>query len=120
MYIGLRINFFKIHNNSINYIENIEENIFLKINDILTKNLENQKYSYEIASTYSEKIVNDLNTFLLERKSKPCCFFQCNIIQKPINIILDYKIINFKYMPLMASYSNDSLYGQLILFILNN
>ena len=120
MYIGLRIIFFKIYYSKINYIENIEENIFLKINDILTKNLENKKYSDEIASTYSKKIVNDLSTFLLEKKSKPCCFFQCNIIQKPINIILDYKIINFKYMPLMASYSNDSLYGQLILFILNN
>jgi hypothetical protein len=41
-------------------------------------------------------------------------------MEKPFDFIYDYKVLNLQYLPLMASYSNDTLNANLILFILNN
>lgn len=92
------------------------------MDDIITNKLEGKKYSYEIANNNLYNIKNELNEYLMGRKieQRPCSFHICFIIKKPANYIFDYKILNMKYVPLMASYSNDSLTSKLILFILNN
>ena len=122
MYSEIRVNFNKIYKSTIDHIENVEGKIVLKMNELLTKYLENKIYSYEMAKNSVDEIVKELNAFLLERNlnPKPCSYQACYILSKPINMQFDYKVMNLKYMPIIATYSNDSLYAQLILFILNN
>ena len=122
MFCEIRIFYTKIYGSKINYIENIEDKILIKMNDILTSLLENKKYTYEIAKNNAGEIVRELNQFLLERKTSqlPCSYHTCYIIKKKKNYKFGYKINNLKYMPLMAIYSNDSLYALIILYILNN
>jgi hypothetical protein len=122
MWVAMTIQFYKLYKAEKNHIENIEESIFLKMNDIITNKLENEKFSYDIINIKSNEIVDDMNNFLLDRKikKKPCSYLACYIMEKPMNFKFDYKIINLKYMPLMVSYSNNSLYARLILFIFNN
>ena len=122
MFCEIRIFFTKIYISNINHIENIEDKILIKANDIITSILENKKYLNKIAKNNAKEIVEELNRFLMERKISllPCSYHACYIIKKPMNYKFGYKVINLKYMPLMATYSNDSLYSQIILFILNN
>ena len=105
-----------------NHLENIEPNIILKMDEILANKLEGKKYSYELANNNVSIISNELNEYLLKRKidSIPCSYNICYIMDKPFDIIYDYKVLNLQYLPLMASYSNDTLNAKLILFILNN
>ena len=122
MWVVMSIQFYKLYKAEKNHIENIEEIIFLKMNDIITNKLENEKFSYDIINIKSNEIVDDMNNFLLDRKiqTKPCSYLACYIMEKPMNFKFDYKIINLKYIPLMVSFSNKSLYARLILFIFNN
>ena len=118
----IRIYFIKLYSSLINHLENIEPNIILKMDEILTNKLEGKKYSYEIANNNVTIITSELNDYLLQRKidQKPCSYSICYIMEKPYDIIFDYKVLNLKYVPLMASYSNDSLSAKLMSFILNN
>ena len=116
----INIQFFKIYKSEIRHIENINETILLKMNDILINKLENKKYSYEIATKGLEEIVVDINKFLLERKPLPCSYAICYLSKKPMKFKFTYKVINLKYIPIMTTYSNDSFFAQLILFIVNN
>ena len=122
IYCEIRICFVKLYNSEINHLNNIEENIIIKMDELLTNTFEGKKYYYEIAVENSEKIVSELNDYLLERKveRRPCSFHICFIIEKPSKFIFDYKVLNVGYLPLMGSHSNDSLSAKLILFILNN
>ena len=115
----IRITFYKIYKTE-NLIENIKEKIVLKMNNILINKIENKKFSYKIATNTIKEICEDINNFLLERKPLPCSNVTCYLNQKPMNFQFEYKVINLKYIPLMVTYSNDSLYAQIILFILNN
>ena len=92
------------------------------MNDMLANKLEGRKYIYEIAKENVIIITKELNDYLLGRKieEKPCSYNLCFIMEKPSEYIFDYKIINLKYLPMIASYSNDSLNSKLVLFILNN
>ena len=118
----IRIYFTKLYNSSMNHLENIEPNIILKMDEILANKLEGKKYSYELANNNTNIISNELNEYLLKRKidSIPCSYNICYIMEKPFDFIYDYKVLNLQYLPLMASYSNDTLNAKLILFILNN
>ena len=120
MRIQIFIQFFKIYESKVKHIENINETILLKMNDILINKLENKKYSYEIATKDIEEIVVDINKFLLKRKPLPCSYTICYLNKKPMKFKFTYKIINLKYIPIMTTYSNDSFFAQLILFIVNN
>ena len=93
----MRIFFYKIYNSKINLIKEIEDNsIYMKMNDILTNKLEGKKYSYEFALNSCKDIVNKLNDYLLTKKEKkPCSLNQCSILQKPIDFVFNYKVINF-------------------------
>ena len=122
LFCEIRIFYTKIYNQTVNHIENVEEEILIKMNNILTNQLAKKNYSYEIAKKDVWEIVENLNNFLSERKvnPRPCSYHTCYILKEPINFKFGYKIINLKYMPFMVTYSNDALYAQLILFILNN
>ena len=122
MYCLMRIFFYKKYSSKINLNKAIEDNIFIYMNNILTNKLEGVKYSNEISDKETQNIVNELNDYLLNKKEerRPCSCNQCCILKKPIDFIFNYKVINLDYIPLMVSYSNDSLYSQLLLIILNN
>ena len=118
----IRIYFIKLYSSLINNLENIESNIILKMDEILTNKLEGKEYSYEFAKNSVTTITSELSQFLLQRKIDkiPCSYSICYIMEKPYDFIFDYKVLNLKYIPLMASYSNDSLGAKLMSFILNN
>lgn len=122
MFCLMRIFFYRIYDSKINLIKEIEDNnIYLKMNEILTNKLEGKKYSYEFALNSCIEITNELNDYLLKKKkTRYCSLNQCSILQKPIDFVFNYKVINLHYIPLMIIYSNDSLYSQLLLIILNN
>ena len=122
MYIEIRISFYKIYNKNISFLDIIDEDTFLEMNNILKKHLEGKKYSYDIAEDNATNIAQKLNDYLLEKKYKerPCSSHICYILQEPTEFKFNYKIIRLNYIPLMVSYSNDSLYSLLILFVLNN
>ena len=88
IYCEIRIFFTKIYNVTTNHIENVEEEILLKMNKILTNQLINKKYLGEIAEKDASEIVKNLNTFLLQRKGddqRPCSYHTCYILQEPFN-----------------------------------
>ena len=120
LYCLMRIYFYKIYNSNINLNKTIEEDTSLKMYNILTNKLEGQKYSFEFANNSADEIVKELKNYLLKKDNKPCSCNICSILQKPIDFIFSYKVIKFNYIPLIVSYSNDSLYSQLILLTLNN
>ena len=122
IFCEIRIFFFKLYISNINHLENIESNIILKMDDILTSKLEGKNYSYDFAYNEVTNIVNELNDFLLKRKCdvKPSSYNLCYLMKKPYDMVYEYKVLNANYLPLIASYSNNSLSAKLILFILNN
>jgi len=122
MYSEIRVNFYKLYNSNISLLDFIEENIILEMNSILTKNLEKKKYAYESAHESVSNIVKELNDYLLKKsvERRPCSSNICYILEKPMEFIFNYKIIRLKYVPLIASYSNDSLYSLLISILLEN
>ena len=120
MFIEIKIVYFKLFNSKINLKEFINDALVLKMNDILIKNLEGKKYSYEFAMDKANAMVIELQKELLNVETKPCSFQIDYILSKPIEYQFSYKVLNLDYLPLIATYSNDSLYAQLILFIFNN
>ena len=122
MFCEIRIYFTKLYTSSINHLQNIESNIILKMDEILSNKLEGKEYSYDIADKNANIIALELSDYLLKRKCEqiPCSFHVCYIIEKPYDIIYDYKVLKLNYAPLTASYSNDTLSAKLILFMLNN
>jgi len=122
MFCEIRVYFYKLHNSKISLLDFIEENIILEMNSILTKNLEKKNYTYESAKESVKNIVNELNDYLLKKsvKRRPYSSNICYILEKPMEFIFNYKIIRLKYIPLITSYSNDSLYSLLILILLEN
>ena len=122
MYIEIRISFYKIYSSNISLLDIIDEDTILEMNNILKNHLEGKKYSYDIAENNATNIAEKLNDYLFEKKfeTRPCSTEICYILQEPIEFKFNYKIIRLKYIPLMVSYSNDSLYSLLILFVLDN
>ena len=115
MYCLMRIFFYKKYSSKINLNKAIEDNILIYMNNILTNKLEGVKYSNEISNKETNNIVNELNDYLINKKEerRPCSCNQCSILKKPIDFIFNYKVINLDYIPLMVSYSNDSLYSSI-------
>ena len=120
LFIEIRIRYYKLYKNNMNLSNIINEELVKKMNNMLNNKLEGKFYSYEFAKKTVEDIVVELENFLLLSENRPCTFQICNILSKPIEHQFSYKIINLDYLPLIASYSNDHLYAQLILFLLGN
>ena len=120
MYVEIRINLYKIYNNQTNYLNSCNEKLVMEMNNMLNSKLEGKKYSYDFADGKVEEIDNELQKYLLIPNNRPCSYHICSILSKPCIYQFDYKIVNLKYIPLISCYSNDSLYCQLILFILDN
>ena len=120
MFAEIRIFFYKLYKLEINFIDSFNEDLVAKMNDLLISNLEGKAYSYEFSKGKASEIVVELQKYLLIPKKKPCSLRVCYILSKPVEYQFVCKTINLNYIPLTATYSNDSLYAQLILFILNN
>ena len=120
MYAYIKIWFYKLYNIDRNIFDSFNEELVLKMNNIIASKLEGKQYSYEFINSKVTEIVNDLQKFLLIPNDKLCSFHICCILRKPIEYQFACKAINLNYIPLTASYSNDSLNAQLILFILKN
>ena len=117
----LTIIFYKIEYLEINLLNEIKENMIIKMNEILTNNLKGKTYSCDDSKQYSKLIVEESNNLFRNKiYPVPCSCHICTVIEKPIEYLFDYKIINLKYIPLITSYSNDALYGRLIVILLNN
>ena len=120
MYVGIRIRFYKLYQTNINYLDSYNDKLLMKMNNILNSKLEGKNYSNDFGSAKTEEIVIELQKYLLIQESKPCSYQICSILSKPYDYQFYYKNINLNYLPLIASYSNDSLYSFIILFILDN
>ena len=120
LFIEIRIRYYKLYKNNMNLSNVINEELVKRMNNMLNNKLEGKFYSYEFAKKTVADIVVELENFLLLSENRPCTFQICNILSKPIEHQFSYKIINLDYLPLIASYSNDHLYAQLILFLLGN
>ncbi len=120
MYVEIRIFFYKLFDPEINFLDSFNEDLVIKMNELLISKLEGETFSYEFAKDKVAEIVIELQKFLLIPKLKPCSFQVSFILSKPIDYQFVCKTINLNYIPLTASYSNESFYAQLILFILNN
>ncbi len=120
MYVEIRVRFYKLYQSNINYLDLYNDKLVMKINNILNSKLEGKTYSYDFADAKVEEIVIELQKYLLTQESKPCSYQMCSILSKPYDYQFYYKNINLNYLPLIASYSNDSLYSFIILFILDN
>ncbi len=122
MYSEIRIFFFKLYNYNKSLVDSINEEIALEMNNILSKNLEGKRYSYEIAKDSTSNITEELNNYLVKQNfGEKCCSSSiCYTIEKPIEFKFNFKIVRLKYFPLMASYANESLYSLLILILMEN
>ena len=122
MFCILTIIFYKIEYSEFDLLNKIKENMILKMNEILKNNLKGKTYySCNDAEKYSKLIVQESDNFFRNQiYPLPCSCHICSVIEEPIEYLFDYKVINFKYLPLITSYSNDSLYGRLIVILLNN
>ena len=120
MFVELRIHFYKLYKPNLNYLDYFNEDLVVKMNDMLMNKLKGKTYTYEFAKDKVQEIVQELQDFLLIPKQKPTSFHICYILSQPIEYQFAYKVLNIKYAPLIASYSNDNLYGQLVLFIFDN
>ena len=120
MYVEIRIFIYKLFQPEITFLDSFNEDLVIKMNELLISRLEGKIFSYEFAKDKVAEIVIELQKYLLIPKLKPCSFQVCYMLNKPIDYQYICKTINLKYIPLTASYSNDSFYAQLILFILNN
>ena len=120
MYVEIRVRFYKLYQSNINYLDLYNDKLVMKMNNILNSKLEGKTYSYDFADAKVEEIIIELQKYLLTQESKPCSYQMCSILSKPYDYQFYYKNINLNYLPLIASYSNDSLYSFIILFILDN
>ncbi len=120
LFVEIRINFYKLYESNINLFNYLNEELVIKMNDILTNKLEGKSYSYEFAKTIVSDAVKELQSFLLFSKIVCCTFQICSIIKKPFEHQFSYNIINLDYIPLIVNFSNQYLYAQLILFLLGN
>ena len=121
MFVDLTIVFYKKYSVDFELINIIKEDTLLKMNEILTSNLDEKGYSCDNAKYDSKKIVEEFNYYFLNKvEQKPCSCQICTILEKPIEQIFDFKIIGLNYIPLITSYSNNSLYGRLLLIVLKN
>ena len=121
MFCILTIIFYKIEYSKFDLLNKIKENMIMKMNEILTNNLKGKSYSCYDLKQDSKSIVQESDEFFKNKiYPNPCSCLICSIIEQPIEYLFDYKVINFEYVPLITSYSNDSLYGRLIVILLNN
>ena len=120
LFVEIRILFYKLYNSDINLSDLMNDELLIKMNNLLSNKLKGNSYSYEFAKKATDDIVVELENYLLKFKIKTCTFQICNIISYPFEHQFAYKIINLDYFPLIASYQNENLLGQLILFLLNN
>ena len=121
MFCILTIIFYQIEYSEFDLLNKIKENMIIKMNEILTNNLKGKSYSCYDVKQYSKSIVQESDDFFKYKiYPRPCSCFICSVIEKPVEYLFDYKVIKLKYVPLITSYSNDSLYGRLIVILLNN
>ena len=123
LYCIIRINSFKISYSPINILQIFYEKILSEMNKILTKNFDGKKFTEnQDFNTINQNIIDELNKYILEKydKNLPCFCNEIHTIKKPINFEYNFKLIRLIYIPLMTSYSNDFLFYQLNLLILNN
>ena len=120
LFVEIRILFYKLYNSDINLSDLMNDELLIKMNNLLSNKLKGNSYSYEFAKKATNDIVVEFENYLLKFKIKTCTFQICNIISYPFEYQFAYKIINLDYFPLIASYQNENLLGQLILFLLNN
>ena len=89
------------------------------MNEFLANNLDRERFS-DYTKQVSKYIVEDFNYYLRRNLNQERCSCQiCTILEKPVNYLFDYKILRLKYNSIITSYSNDSLYGRIILILLN-
>ena len=121
MFCILTIIFYKIEDSEFDLINQVKENMIVKMNDILSYNLKKITYSCNDVRYYSKLIREESNNFFWNQiYPRPCSCYICTVIEQPKEYLFDHKVIKLKYVPLITSYSNDSLYGRLIVILINN
>jgi len=119
-YSEIRVFANKKYSNLKNFLDNINNDIILKINQKFADSLEGRSYSNN-CSNYAKNIKNDVNEILLNRSIRPCSYHVCFINKLPIkDFYFTFKFVNLQFMPLFFTYTNDSLSSRLYVFIVDN
>ncbi len=119
-YSEVRVFTNKKYSNFKDFLNNISNEMILKINQKFSDNLEGREYSKN-CSNYAKNIKDDINNILLDRSNRPCSYHVCFINKLPIkDLYFTYKFVNLQYMPLFFTFSNDSLSSRLYVFIVDN
>ena len=97
----------------LNYsLEEYENEIIQKGNDILIKYLEERKFNYDKCYNYNKDINNEHCNFIVEKENKCRCYILNEIYKNPIQNKYYFKyLIHGKeiYSKIIQTYSNDSL-----------
>jgi len=111
LYCAFYFFYFKHYN--LNYsLEECENEIIKKGNDILIKYLEERKYNYDKCLNFNKNINEEHINFIFEKENHCRCFILNEIYQNPIHNNYYFKyLIHGKdiYSKIMQTYSNDSL-----------
>ena len=111
LYSVLYFFFFKHYN--LNYsLEEYENEIIKKGNEILIKSLEERQYNYYKCPNYNKSINDEHVNLILSKKIQCRCFLLNEIYQNPIqnNYYFKYLIHGKEiYSKIIQTYSNDSL-----------
>ena len=122
LYSSVRMLINKINSKVDNFLDNINPENSLTINNNLMELLERRKYDSDTMEEIAETLVIGINKMLLEKKNDmPCSYHICYIIRGPANkVYYTYKVFNLNVIPSIFTFSNPNFVSQIILFMINN
>ena len=105
--------FFYYKHFNLNYtLENCENEIIQKGNELLAKYLEGRKYNYDKINIYSQSIINEHMDFILKKEKGLRAYFLNEIYENPIQNKFYFKYLSYGkeyYSKIFQTYVNDSL-----------
>jgi len=112
-YLYSILHFFYYKHFNLSYtLENCENEIIQKGNELLAKYLEGRKYNYDKINIYSQSINNEHADFILKKEKGLRAFFLNEIYQNPIQNKFYFKYLSYGkeyYSKIFQTYVNDSL-----------
>ena len=93
-------------------LDEYEDEIIQKGNEILDKYLEGRKYNYDKLAEYNEGINSEYNDFILSKEKQLRSFGLNEIYQNPIKSKYYFKYLSYGkniYSKIFQTYTNDSL-----------
>ena len=122
LYSSVRMLITNINSKLDDFLDNINPENSLAINNKMMELLERRKYDDDTMAEIAENLVDSISKMLSEKKGNmPCSFHICYIIESPAKKVYHtYRVFNLSVIPSIFTFSNPHLVGQFILFMINN